>query len=94
MNRRDSGEWQYLRASPSGLGLSREGLIRRFTGETGMTPHAYRLTRRLNRARHLLRQGETPAIAAAESGFADQSHLSRRFRAAFGATPGRYRAAR
>nr|WP_247385558.1 MULTISPECIES: helix-turn-helix domain-containing protein [unclassified Bradyrhizobium] len=43
---------------------------------------------RLNDARELLRRGESIAGVAAETGFADQSHLGRFFRRAFGITPG------
>ena len=39
-----------------------------------------------------LRNGMAPAAVAAEIGFADQSHLGRAFRRAFGVTPGCYRA--
>lgn len=73
--------------------MSREGFTRRFTRATGMTPHAYRLAARLNDARELLGAGLTPASAAADAGFADQSHLGRHFRAAFGTTPAGYRKA-
>lgn len=58
----------------------------------GMPPHAFWLMARLNHARGLLRSGEGIAAAAAEAGFADQSHFGRWFRRAFGVTPGRYRA--
>jgi AraC-like DNA-binding protein len=34
--------------------------------------------------------GEPPAFAAASVGFADQSHLIRKFKAAYGITPGQY----
>jgi AraC-like DNA-binding protein len=34
--------------------------------------------------------GEPPAMAAAAAGFADQSHLIRKFKAAYGVTPGQY----
>jgi AraC-like DNA-binding protein len=44
----------------------------------------------LNRARRLLRAGEPIAAVAAETGFADQSHLGRLFRRTFGTTPGAY----
>jgi AraC-like DNA-binding protein len=72
-------------------GCSREGFTRRFGREIGMPPHAYRLMTRLNRARALLRAGDRLVCCEAEAGFADQSHLGRHFRRAFGATPGAYR---
>jgi AraC-like DNA-binding protein/mannose-6-phosphate isomerase-like protein (cupin superfamily) len=75
----------------STVGLSRQGFIRKFTRQVGMSPHAYRLMRNLNDARALLRQGEAIAAVAAETGFADRSELGRRFRRAFGTTPGLYR---
>lgn len=73
-------------------GSSREGFTRRFGREAGMPPHAHRLIHRLNRARALLRTGMPLAMAAAETGFADQSHMGRHFRRVFGTTPGAYRA--
>ncbi|MEU0557701.1 helix-turn-helix transcriptional regulator [Dactylosporangium sp. NPDC006015] len=80
-----------LRTLAARFTLSREAVIRRFARETGMTPHAFRVVARLNVARRLLRAGMAPAEAAARSGFADQSHLGRQFRAVFGTMPGRYR---
>jgi AraC-like DNA-binding protein len=75
----------------STIGLSRQGFIRKFGRQVGMSPHAYRLTRQLNDARGLLRRGEGIAVVAAETGFADQSELTRYFRRTFGTTPGLYR---
>lgn len=73
------------------MGMSREGFSRMFVKGCGMPPHTFWLMRRLNRARELLRAGEAIAAVAAETGFADQSHLGRWFRRAFGVSPGRYR---
>ena len=67
--------------------------LRTFKRATGMPPHAYLNQVRLERARELLRAGEPAAQVAVATGFADQSHLARRFKAAFGVTPGQYRAA-
>jgi len=72
-------------------GMSREGFSRMFVRHHGMPPHAFWLMARLNHARELLRAGEGIAGVAVETGFADQSHLGRWFRRAFGVSPGRYR---
>ena len=72
--------------------MSREGFSRAFARGHGMPPQAFSIARRLNHARALLRMGESIAAVAFDSGFADQSHLGRRFRSAFGVTPGQYRA--
>ncbi|WGS23646.1 MULTISPECIES: helix-turn-helix transcriptional regulator [unclassified Bradyrhizobium] len=72
------------------LGRSREGFTRLVTRELGIAPHTFRMLARLNLARRLLRQGWPIAAVAAEAGFSDQSHLTRRFRRTFGTTPGGY----
>lgn len=72
-------------------GTDRFRLSRAFSAAYGLSPHAYLVQRRLNRARVLLSRGETPAAVAAATGFADQSHLGRWFRRAFGMTPAAYR---
>lgn len=74
-------------------GLSRFHLIRAFRKETGLTPHAWLADLRVLRARRLLREGMGPADVAHACGFADQSHLTRAFKARIGTTPGRFRAA-
>jgi AraC-like DNA-binding protein len=71
--------------------LSRFHLIRLFRQRYGVTPFAYQRNLRVERARDALRHGESLANAAAESGFSDQSHFGRVFRAVMGATPGQYR---
>lgn len=75
-------------------GLSRFQLIRGFTRVTGLTPHGYIIQRRIDRARRLILGGLTLAEAAADSGFADQSHMTRVFTARYGVSPGVYAAAR
>lgn len=74
--------------------LSRFQLLRAFTRAFGLPPHAYLLQRRLALARRLLRSGMSPALAATDAGFSDQSHLTRCFARQFGVTPGRYRSFR
>lgn len=73
------------------LGLSRYQLTRRFQNATGMTPHAFRLDRRVDRARSLLRAGASLSQVAQDLGFADQSHFQRVFKERVAMTPGAYR---
>ena len=74
-------------------GTSRFHLWRSFRRTYGLPPHAYRLQLRLAAAKQLLGLGEPPAAVAAALGFADQSHLTKRFKGAFGVTPGQFAAA-
>ena len=76
-------------------GLGRFQLLRAFARATGLPPHAYQVQRRIHRARALIAAGHALADAAAASGFADQSHMTRCFVRSFGIAPGAYaRAAR
>ena len=74
-------------------GMSRFQLLRAFARATGLTPHAYLLQRRIDNARRMIAAGTPLAIAAAGSGFADQSHMTRVFISKFGVSPGIYAAA-
>jgi len=78
----------------AGSGLGPFALIRAFTGEYGLPPHAYLLSVRLNAAQRQLAAGDMPADVAAACGFTDQAHLTREFRRRLGVTPGAYRKAR
>lgn len=71
-------------------GLSRYQFLRGFARATGLTPHAYLMQRRIHRARQLIGRGVRLAEAAAESGFSDQSHMTRLFVRSFGMAPGVY----
>ncbi len=73
--------------------LSPHHLIRAFRRETGLTPHAWLMSVRVERAKILLRRGEAPVDVATATGFCDQPHLTRVFKARVGVTPGVYRAA-
>jgi AraC-like DNA-binding protein len=73
-------------------GLTRHDLARQFRIALGTSPHRYLLMRRLDFARARLAIDASLTGIAAEAGFADQAHFTRAFRAAFGMTPGRYRA--
>ena len=59
-------------------------------GTEFMSPHRYQVGRRLARAQKMIAEGATLSDAAAATGFADQSHLTRHFSARFGLTPGRW----
>jgi AraC-like DNA-binding protein len=74
-------------------GVSRFQLLRGFAREIGTTPHAYLVQHKVRLARRLLATGRSPADAALQAGFADQSHMTRAFVRQFGITPGRYKAA-
>lgn len=71
--------------------LSPFHFAREFKRTTGMTPHRYIISRRLERAREWLVQGKhSIGEIANEFGFADQSHLTRLFKRQFGLTPADY----
>ncbi len=72
------------------VNLSPFHLLRVFREEVGLPPHAYLIGVRIRRARELLAAGCPVGRAAAETGFADQSHLSHQFKRKFGYTPGQY----
>lgn len=69
------------------LGWSRKRLWSRFRSQVGLTPkHAAQLVR-FDHAAHRLAGGLSAAAVAAESGYADQSHLHRDVMAFAGVTP-------
>lgn len=74
------------------LGLSKFHLLRSFQRHTGLSPRQWAMQLRTRRAQGLLRQGQPVGEVAHALGFADQSHLTRHFRAAYGLPPGRYQA--
>jgi AraC-like DNA-binding protein len=71
-------------------GLSQFALLRAFRRETGMPPHAYLNQLRVRHARLLLDHGLPPADVAAQTGFADQAHLTRHFKRVVGVPPASY----
>jgi AraC-like DNA-binding protein len=68
-------------------GFTESHFIRAFHREFGLPPHAYHLRRRLAAASELLAGGLSVSTVAYECGFADQSHLSRKFKEVYGLTP-------
>jgi AraC-like DNA-binding protein len=73
-------------------GLDRYSLARQFRVRLGTSPYRYLSMRRLDRAKSLMRDNYSLAEAAVESGFVDQSHMTRQFKRAYGLSPGRWRA--
>lgn len=70
--------------------LSPFHLIRVFKNDMGVPPHVYLKQIRIKRAKELLARGFSPAFAAQETGFTDQSHFSKQFKQVTGITPGKY----
>ncbi len=75
-------------------GLSRYAMARHFRACLGTSPYRYLTMRRLDRARSLIRQGMPLVDTALACGFADQSHMTRQFKKAYGISPGRWAAIR
>nr|WP_289624423.1 helix-turn-helix domain-containing protein [Sinorhizobium sp. 7-81] len=71
-------------------GRDRWGLNRDFRRLFGTSPYRYLVQRRLEAVKTDLRRGISPAEAALDAGFADQAHMSRHFKKAFGLSPGRW----
>lgn len=74
-------------------GVTRFQVIRDFKRVAGMTPGQYLRDRRIRAASALVKTGMPLAEIAASTGFADQSHLTRVFKAIKGMSPGAWRAA-
>lgn len=72
------------------LGAGPTQLARAFAGAFGIAPHAYVEGRRLDAARDRILGGQPLADVAADVGFFDQAHLTRRFKRFLGTTPGRF----
>jgi AraC family transcriptional regulator len=72
--------------------LSTSQFSRAFKGAFGKTPHAFIISRRVDRARQEILESEEPLSRIAVScGFADQAHLARLFRRATGLAPSEWR---
>jgi AraC family transcriptional regulator len=73
--------------------LSPYHFARQFKASTGLPPHQYVITRRVERAQHLLRADGELGLAevALRVGFSDQSQFSLHFKRIVGVTPRQFR---
>jgi AraC family transcriptional regulator len=73
--------------------LSPYHFARQFKAATGLPPYQYVITRRVERAQHLLRADGKLGLAevALRAGFSDQSHFSFHFKRIVGVTPRQFR---
>lgn len=67
--------------------LSKFHFLRSFKKQTGLTPHQYILTQRIQKAKVLALNGEKLSEIAIAVGFNDQSHFIRNFRKIYGYSP-------
>lgn len=83
-----------VRSTLAGLGMSYDHQARLFRDAYGITPLQYVSSKRIERAKKLLRDTTEPVAAVAvRMGFDDVVYFNRFFRKLAGATPGAYRRA-
>lgn len=73
-------------------GHCRFSLTRQFRQRCGTSPYRYLVMRRLDLVRSEIGAGKALAPIAIDAGFADQAHMTRMFRAAYGLSPAQFRA--
>jgi AraC-like DNA-binding protein len=79
-----------LEAAAAALDRSVPHLVRSFTRQFGVSPHAYVIGRRIDAARRDLLRGARPADVATAVGFCDQAHFTRHFKRHTSITPARF----
>lgn len=73
------------------VNLSPFHLLRVFHHSMGVSPHVYLTQIRIRQAKKLLLAGVPLVDVAQQTGFADQSHFTKRFKRITGVTPAQYR---
>lgn len=74
------------------LGMSQYYFCRLFRKSTGITPHAYMIQQRIEKAKQLLKQSKlTINEISIECGFANPSHFAKHFRKHTGLSPKQFR---
>ncbi|MHB1089122.1 MAG: helix-turn-helix domain-containing protein [Acidimicrobiales bacterium] len=71
--------------------MSQAHFSRRFLAAYGETPYSYLMTRRIERAKMLLRQGTSVTDTCVEIGYTSLGSFSSRFTEITGVTPSQYR---
>jgi AraC-like DNA-binding protein len=71
-------------------GTDKFALLRTFSAELGITPHAYQVQLRVARACRLIARGAPLADVALSVGYSEQSALHRPFKRLVGVSPGAY----
>jgi AraC-like DNA-binding protein len=72
------------------IGCSPFATLRLFRFAMGQSPREYQTQIRISKAKEFLKRGDPIAAVAADTGFCDQTHLTRHFRHHLGLTPGQY----
>lgn len=72
-------------------GVSKYHFLRCFKKHTGLTPHQYILSARVQKATDKIISGGSIADASVACGFSDQSHFTRHFKRIYGYTPSKIR---
>lgn len=80
-----------IEAISAEFGFSTAYFVRAFKCHFNMTPHAYRLNKRVQLGQQALKNGQDIAEIALAVGFSDQAHFQRVFKKRVGATPHQYR---
>lgn len=76
-------------------GLSQSHFSHAFKASTGMAPHQWQTSARIERAKEMLMKSDRSlTTVAAETGFADQAHFTRVFRKTVGTTPALWKRSR
>ncbi len=71
--------------------MNKFSLIRSFKKEFNLSPHAYIINSRINRAKIMIKNGESLSKISVSCGFYDQSHFVKRFKEYTGLTPENYK---
>jgi AraC-like DNA-binding protein len=73
------------------VNMSEYHLLHTFTKKKGISPYKFLEALRIDEAKKLLEKGDYPFDVAIQTGFHDQSHLTRFFKKFIGVTPSQYR---